>query len=207
MWEQLERIIKPDGAIVLFGSQPFTTILIYSNIDMFKYEIIYEKTNPKGFYNSKHRPMTSHENILVFSKSKTTFNPQKWKIPESLRTKRKTLTSKNAGECYGNRIIQRKLDDGTRNPTSVVCFSNHIGRNENYHPTMKPVLLMEYLINTYTNENETVLDFTMGSGSTGIGCLNTNRKFIGIEMDDKYFEIASNRINNHKKELNLNEIF
>lgn len=203
MWEQLKRVIKPSGAIVMTASQPFTTVLISSNMDMFKYEIIYEKTNPKGFYNSKSRPLTSHENIVVFSKGKTTFNPQKWKIPEAMRTKRKSQTLKNAGECYGNGVIQRKLDDGTRNPTSVVSFSNRVGKNENHHPTQKPVALMEYLIKTYTNEGETVLDFAAGSFTTGVACVNTNRNFIGIERDDYYFDIGVNRIKERIKCLDL----
>ena len=194
MWEQLKRIIKPSGAIVMTASQPFTTVLISSNMDMFKYEIIYEKTNPKGFYNSKSRPLTSHENIVVFSKSKTTFNPQKWKIPEAMRTKRKSQTLKNAGECYGNGVIQRKLDDGTRNPTSVVSFSNRVGKNENYHPTQKPIALMEWLVKTYSNLGDMVLDFVMGSGTTGVAAKNLNRKFIGIEKDAGYFEIAKQRL-------------
>lgn len=193
MWAELTRIIKPDGAIVLFGSQPFTSLLITSNLKMFKYEIIYEKTNAKGFMLAKKRPLIAHENILVFGRA-LNYYPQKWTIPEYLRTKRKVHSSKSSGEVYGAQTFDRKDDDGSRNPTSVVGFSNRVGRTGNYHPTQKPVDLLEYLIKTYTNEGETVLDFTMGSGSCGVGCVNTNRKFIGIELDENYFAIAENRI-------------
>ena len=194
MWEQLKRIIKPNGAIVMTASQPFTTALIYSNMKMFKYEWIYEKTNPKGFLSARNRPLTAHENVCVFSNGTPVYYPQKWKIPEHLRTKRKHATSKTSGEVYGAREIKRWDDDGSRFPTSVIGFSNRVGRSENYHPTQKPVALMEYLIKTYTNEGETVLDFACGSGTTGVGCANTGRKFIGIELDLNYFNIALDRI-------------
>ena len=194
MWEQLKRVIKPNGAIVMTASQPFTTALIYSNMKMFKYEWIYEKTNPKGFLSARNRPLTAHENVCVFSNGTPVYYPQKWKIPEHLRTKRKHATSKTSGEVYGAREIKRLDDDGSRFPTSVIGFSNRVGRSENYHPTQKPVALMEYLIKTYTNEGETVLDFTCGSGTTGVACANTGRKFIGIELDLNYFNIALDRI-------------
>ena len=193
MWEQLKRVIKPNGAIVMTASQPFTTALIHSNIGNFKYETIYEKTNPKGFLLAKKRPLTSHENVLVFGKA-TTYNPQKWTIPEYLRTKRKSQSTKKVGEVYGGGSIKRKEDDGTINPTSVISFSNRVGRDGNFHPTQKPLELMEYLIKTYSNEGEMVLDFTMGSGTTGVAAKNLNRNFIGIELNDNYFEIAKYRI-------------
>ena len=196
MWEQLKRIIKPNGAIVMTASQPFTTALISSNMKMFKYEWIYEKTNPKGFLSARNRPLTAHENVCVFSNGAPVYYPQKWKIPEHLRTKRKHATSKTSGEVYGAREIKRWDDDGSRFPTSVIGFSNRVGRYENYHPTQKPVALMEYLIKTYTNEGETVLDFTMGSGTTGVACINTGRKFIGMEMDSDIFQVAKERISN-----------
>ena len=194
MWEQLKRVIKPNGAIVMTASQPFTTALISSNMKMFKYEWIYEKTNPKGFLSARNRPLTAHENVCVFSNGAHVYYPQKWKIPEHLRTKRKHATSKTSGEVYGAREIKRWDDDGSRFPTSVIGFSNRVGRSENYHPTQKPVALMEYLIKTYTNEGETVMDFTCGSGTTGVACANTGRKFIGIELDLNYFNIALDRI-------------
>jgi site-specific DNA-methyltransferase (adenine-specific) len=193
MWEQLNRVIKPNGAIVITSAQPFTSVLVMSNLKGFNCEWIYEKTNAKGFLNAKRKPLTSHESVLVFGKAKT-YNPQKWTIPEYLRTKRKHATSKTSGEVYGNTKLKRKEDDGSRYPTSVIGFSNRVGRSENYHPTQKPVALMEYLIKTYTNEGDTVLDFTMGSGTTGVAAKNLQRNFIGIELDDKYFEIAKERI-------------
>ena len=174
--------------------EPFTTALISSNMKMFKYEWIYEKTNPKGFLSARNRPLTAHENVCVFSNGAPVYYPQKWEIPEHLRTKRKHATSKTSGEVYGAREIKRWDDDGSRFPTSVIGFSNRVGRSENYHPTQKPVALMEYLIKTYTNEGETVMDFTCGSGTTGVACANTGRKFIGIELDPGYFNIALDRI-------------
>jgi len=195
MWAQLKRVIKLNGAIVLFGSEPFSSALRMSNIKMYKYDWVYEKTNAKGFLSAKRMPLRSHENISVFYFKQPTYSPQKWVMPEHLRTKRKSATRKNTGDVYGNGEITRRDDDGSRHPTSVIGFSNRTGRTGNYHPTQKPIALMEYLIKTYTNEGETVLDFTMGSGTTGVACVNTDRKFIGIEMDEGYFKIAEDRLN------------
>lgn len=194
LWEQYKRVAKPNAAIVLTSGQPFTTALIASNMNAFKHEWIYEKTNPKGFLSAKRRPLTSHENVCVFSYGTPPYHPQKWTIPEHLRTKRKHATSKTSGECYGGRDLKRWDDDGSRFPTSVIGFSNRVGRKENYHPTQKPVALMDYLIRTYTNEGETVLDNCMGSGTTGVACANTGRRFIGIEKDEGYFSVAQARI-------------
>ena len=194
LWVEYERIGKPGSAIVLTSCQPFTTALIASNIRGFKYEWIYEKTNPKGFLGAKKRPLTAHENICVFCFGTPPYYPQKWTIPEHLRTKRKHATSKTSGECYGDRELKRWDDDGSRFPTSVIGFSNRVGRSENYHPTQKPVALMEYLILTYTNPGETVMDNCMGSGTTGVACANTGRNFIGMEKDEAYFAIAKARI-------------
>ena len=194
LWEQYRRVTKPNAAIVLTASQPFTTRLIASNFDSFKYEWIYEKTNPKGFLGAKRRPLTSHENICVFSFGTPPYHPQKWTVPEHLRTKRKHATSKTAGECYGNRDLKRWDDDGSRYPTSVIGFSNRVGRDGNFHPTQKPVELMEYLVRTYTNDGGMVMDNTMGGGTTGVACANTGRQFIGIEMDPGYFKTAEARI-------------
>jgi len=197
LWNEYRRIAKKDAAIVLTASQPFTTALIASNLSAFKYEWIYEKTNPKGFLSAKRRPLTAHENICVFSFGTPPYNPQKWTIPEHLRTKRKHATSKTSGECYGSRELKRWDDDGSRFPTSVIGFSNRVGRNENFHPTQKPLALMEYLIQTYTSKGDVVMDNCMGSGTTGIACMNTMRNFIGMESDADYFEIAQSRIERH----------
>ncbi|WP_341232400.1 site-specific DNA-methyltransferase [uncultured Methylophaga sp.] len=195
MWGEINRLAKKDAAILIMGSQPFASSLVMSNPKNFKYEIVYEKTNAKGFLSAKKRPLTAHENIYFFSNGKPTYNPQKWTVPEYLRTKRKHATSHTSGEVYGARQIVRWDDDGSRYPTSVVGFSNRVGRTENYHPTQKPVALMKYLIETYSNEGDTVLDFTMGSGTTGVACNETGRDFIGIELDEQYFNIAKQRIN------------
>ena len=205
MWEQLNRIIKPNGAIVLFGSEPFSSALRMSNIKNYKYDWIWEKSMPSGIATSKFMPMKYHEIISVFvNKGKPTFNKQ---MAERSDTGKDRL--KNSGRILnglksnGNHIGKSKLS-GTYseysktkvNPKTILKIKSVPNSNgTKLHPTQKPVALMEYLINTYTNENETVLDFTMGSGTTGVACVNTNRNFIGIELDDKYFEIAENRIN------------
>ena len=199
LWEQYERIIKPNGAIVLTASQPFTSALIMSNTNMFRYEWIWEKTLFSNFALVKKQPAKLHENILVFYKKQPTYNPQMQEgKPYSDKPRKRTMGVIN--DAIGmKKAIENK---GERYPSSVQKFSN--GNNGTQHPTQKPIELFEYLIKTYTNENETVLDNTMGSGTTGVACKNTNRRFIGIEKDDKYFEIAENRIKqaiNNKESL------
>lgn len=199
LWKQYERIIKDNGAIVLTGSQPFTTDLINSNRKIFKYEWIWEKTKGGAFANANRMPMKRHENVLVFYKKQPTYNPQKTKAPEHLIDKRKTINNSRSVKNYtytGLRPI-RKKDDGTRFPTSVI----HVNSETGLHPTQKPVALFEYLIKTYTNEGETVLDNCIGSGTTAIACINTNRNYIGIELDEEYYNIAKNRINEHKSQI------
>ena len=184
MWEQLKRIIKPNGAIVMTASQPFTTTLIASNMKMFKYVWVWEKDNSTGFQLANKRPLKKHEDILVFSSKQTTYNPQGLK-PFG-KVNRRSKTGENWSEMKSDSYIQK----WTNYPTSIQRFKKDRG----LHPTQKPVALMEYLIKTYTNENETVLDFTMGSGTTGVAASNLNRDFIGIEMDETYFNIAKDRI-------------
>ena len=190
MWEQIKRVIKPNGAIVLFGQNTFTFKLGLSNEKMFRYTLTWEKTKAGGFLNAKRMPLQAHEDILVFYKKLPTYNPQ---FEEGKPYTKKAVTNGD-GRNYGNfdRVGQVSVNEGKRYPRSVVKFSND--NHGSLHPTQKPTPLLEYLIKTYTNENETVLDFTMGSGSTGVACVNTNRNFIGIEMDEKYFEIAEKRI-------------
>ncbi len=197
MWLQLKRIIKPNGAIVLFGSQPFTSKLICSNIDMFKYEWIWEKSRTVGFLNAKNAPLKKHENILVFSKGATANNNKNRMkyFPQGLIEINKLKKSVNQSDdsIVGSRP-SRSGDYISRfsgYPSSLIDFRNE---SKQIHPTQKPVALLEYLIKTYTQENETVLDFTMGSGTAGVAAKNTNRSFIGIELDEKYFEIAKNRV-------------
>jgi len=186
MWEQLKRVIKPNGAIVMTASQPFTTVLAHSNLKHFRYEWMWQKSNSTGFQLAKKMPMKKHENILVFYGKLPTYNPQGLK-PYGKRNRRGKAGNGGhlANEC--NDYIQ----EFTNYPTQTLSFAYDKNKR---HPTQKPVALMEYLINTYTNEQEVVLDFTMGSGTTGVACANLNRDFIGIEMDDTYFNIAKERI-------------
>ena len=190
MWEQIKRVIKPNGAIVLFGQNTFTFKLGLSNEKMFRYTLTWEKTKAGGFLNAKRMPLQAHEDILVFYKQLPTYNPQF----EEGKPYTKIAVTNGDGRNYGNfdRVGQVSVNEGKRYPRSVVKFSND--NHGSLHPTQKPVPLLEYLIKTYTQENETVLDFTMGSGSTGVACVNTNRNFIGIEMDENYFNIAEKRI-------------
>ena len=197
MWDQLNRIIKPNGAIVLFSQQPFTSALVSSNYKMFRYEWIWQKPQGSGFLNAKKMPLKAHENILVFYKSLPTYNPQFWKAKPYVRENNVV-----GGRQY-RKFECRKTQstDGERYPIDIIKFNLEKERynskkikTDKMHPTQKPVALLEYLILTYTNEGEIVLDFTMGSGSTGVACMNTNRHFIGIELDEGYFNIAKKRI-------------
>ena len=207
MWEQLNRIIKPNGAIVLFGSEPFSSLLRCSNIKDYKYDLIWKKNIPTGFYNAKKQQLKIHENISIFYKSQPTYNPQM--VKRSEEEYKKTLRV-NDSECFnpdiyggGRKKLIRKTaeEQKYKYPFTICEFNTDRVYGGKKHPTMKPVELMEYLIKTYTNENETVLDFTMGSGSTGVAAQNTNRNFIGIEQDETYFKIAEQRIKENKYKL------
>ena len=204
MWEQLNRIIKPNGAIVLFGSEPFSSALRMSNIKNYKYDWIWNKINGSNFLNAKRQPLRSNENISVFYKKQCTYNPQLInRDKKNIRDPKKEYGN-GEGTVYGNTKPNFMFNEGREIPLTKGYPKNIISVNNKekemhpsrvLHSTQKPVALMEYLIKTYTNENETVLDFTMGSGSTGVACVNTNRNFTGIEMDDNYFEVATKRIN------------
>ena len=187
MWEQLKRIIKPNGAIVMTASQPFTSVLVCSNLSMFAYEWVWVKSKITGVLNAKKMPVRKHESVLVFCDRKCTgtYNAQ--------GLVRKGTVTKQGGNSdnYGNRSSDDYVQEFTNWPRDVLEIKSE---GNTVHPTQKPVALMEYLIKTYTNEGETVLDFTFGNGTTGVACANLNRKFIGIEMDDNYFEIAKERI-------------
>ena len=199
MWEQLKRIIKPNGAIVLFGSEPSSSALRMSNIKQYKYDWVWEKSRPVGIFNAKLKPLRSHELISVFSDGMTANGSNrnmKYYPVGVCKGGVKTNNPKNGVEYsikgYRESLPENHITHGSNYPRDVLKFSSE---SKTVHPTQKPVALLEYLIKTYTQENETVLDFTMGSGSTGVACVNTNRKFVGIELDENYFSIAKNRIN------------
>lgn len=187
MWDQLKRIIKPKGAIVLFGSQPFTSALVMSNVEWFKYMWIWSKNESTGFLNAKKQPLRATEDIVIFSSGQPTYNP-KMVQGKPYTVKRSGATSRNYGK---HNPTYTNCHDGLRYPTNLISIP--VEQN-GLHPTQKPVPLLEHLVKTYTNEGETVLDFTMGSGTTGVACAKTKRHFIGIELDDDYFKAAKKRI-------------
>lgn len=196
LWREYNRIIKPKGAIVLTASQPFTTTLIESNRKNFAFAWVWDKKFGANFVQAKRQPIKTHEDILIFTNGgmQPNYYPQMIKRDNPIKKGgnkqseaipiARTINSKIFGES--GKVYNEKY------PTSIIQFDVRNGRG--LHPTQKPVALLEYLIMTYTNEGETVLDNTMGSGSTGVACVNTNRNFIGMELDDKYFEIAKERI-------------
>ena len=204
MWEQLKRVIKPNGAIVLTASQPFTTTLISSNMKMFKYCWVWVKTRASGHIHAKNKPMKIHEDVCVFSSGTTVhkgqsklrmvYNPQGIieVNKQSYRPSRGTGDYAICGVRPSHKQTLTHTHEGYPKSTINISSEHNVG---NDHPTQKPVALMEYLIKTYTNEGETVLDFTMGSGTTGVACKNLNRNFIGIELDETYFAVAQKRIN------------
>jgi len=190
MWDRINKIIKPNGCVALFGSEPFSSCLRCSNIKNYKYDWYWDKTRGVGFLNAKKQPMKSVETVSIFYNKPCTYNPQ-------MRDRDKPRVSKNKN----SQIVYGKAQDDfvgeqltKKYPVTLLSFSKSSKEDMQYHSSQKPVSLLEYLILTYTNENETVLDFTMGSGSTGVACKNTNRKFIGIELDTTYCDIAKDRI-------------
>lgn len=188
MWKEYKRIIKDNGVIVLTATQPFTSQLVMSNLQYFKYDLVWEKTISSNQLNVKRQPLRSHESILIFYNRPPTYNEQKT-VGEPYKIKRK------AGYRDGNYHRQNpseKINDGFRHARSVIKISNP--RIKNGHPTEKPVELLEYLIRTYTNEGDLVMDNCMGHGSTGVACKNLNRNFIGIELDEKYYKAARKSI-------------
>ena len=212
LWEQYKRIIKDNGAIVLFGSEPFSTELRHSNLKMYKYDWVWKKDGVTNFANAKKMPLRCIENISVFYKNAPTYNPQGLVEVnktmkngasvggETLRGDIKNSASKGKLRTEGHRYIQQF----TNYPTQFIEFKRD---NQNIHPTQKPIALLEYLIKTYTNEGETVLDNCMGSGSTGVACIHTNRNFIGMELDENYFNVAKNRIEEELSTPKLNQLW
>ena len=220
LWEQYERIIKDNGAIVLTASQPFTSALVMSNPKLFKYEWIWEKQKANNFMGAKYQPLKYHENVLVFGKGRVNYHPQKYKvleIDEIMEMDKKELTNLMKSRDYDRfgKVDRRKTinnpiskkeylgtevkrnrvkDTGYRNPKSVLKINKEI--NGLLHPTQKPVALFEYLIKTYSNEGDIILDNCMGSGTTAIACMNTNRNYIGFELDKEYYDKSLDRIKN-----------
>ena len=190
LWKEYHRIIKENGAIVLFGSQPFTSLLVTSNLKYFRYSLVWEKNKFSDFLNAKRKPMKVNEDILIFYKKQPTYNPQYWFSTPYTRWNTQQAVDKQTN--YGSHkenIAESK--DGKRLPTTILKF-NRVERPE--HPTQKPVDLLEWLIKTYSNENETILDNCMGVGSTGTACKNLKRNFIGIEIEKKYYDIALDKL-------------
>ena len=203
LWKQYNRIIKDNGVIALFGSEPFSTKLRMSNFEYYRYDWYWIKSKPSLYQHAKNRPMRVVETISIFSKYKWGHKSQmKNRMrynPQGIKENGEKIVTKNynAGNIVSERPNQigKEYTSYTGFPNDVLYYSNVIGKKA-IHPTQKPVALLEYLIKTYTNKNETVLDNCMGSGSTGVACVNTNRNFIGIELDEKYYEIAKERIDN-----------
>lgn len=203
LWEQYKRIVKSNAAIVLTASQPFTSVLGVSNLTCLRYSWVWEKSRPTDFLNAKRKPLKGFEDILVFYQKYSKYNPQGVvpidKLVKNTGTKGIGRGAKKANDdhsFHGSVTIDTYRQTVTGYPRGIIRFAQD---SESHHPTQKPVALMEYLIKTYTNDGETVLDNTMGSGTTGVACSNLNRKFIGIEMDTGYFDIAKQRILNNNK--------
>lgn len=200
LWREYNRIIKDNGAIVLFSSQPFTAQLVCSNIKNYRYEWIWRKTQAKNHLNAKKQPLRAHENIEVFYKKPPVYNPQ-MTHGHKRKVCTRNYTRENTGaSCYGREVRNDHYDSTDRYPVDVQTFSNG-DQTKRYHVTQKPVDLLAYLIRTYTNEGDTVLDNCMGGGSTGIACLQTGRKFVGIEIDPDTFKIAKDRIEAEERRL------
>lgn len=192
MWRELERVCKPNAAIVMTAAQPFTAQLVCSNMGMFKYEIIWEKGNATGFLNAKKQPLRAHESVLVFYRQQPTYNPQ-MTHGHNRKTALRVDRGVKPSDVYGGQAGVTSYDSTSRYPRSVQFFSSDKQRT-NLHPTQKPVALMEWLVRTYTEPGDRVLDFCMGSGTTGVACINTDREFIGMEMDAEIFQVAASRI-------------
>lgn len=190
LWREYLRIAKPEAAIVLCAAQPFSSMVVASNPKHYRYEWIWEKGNATGFLNAKKQPLRSHESAQVFYRKQPIYNPQMSTGHERKTSKRKTVNS----ECYGKALTLTEYDSTDRYPRSVQFFSSD-KQSGSFHPTQKPVAWMEFLIKTYSNQGSLIMDNTMGSGTTGVACVNLGRRFIGIDRDEKYFQIAKDRIN------------
>ena len=218
LWDQYMRIRKENAPVILFSSQPFTTDLIISNRKMFKYEIIWEKTQQTGFFNAKKMPLRVHENILVFYDHQPTYNPQMWvkQDAEKIGRIRKNSDYKKTNGGHVGKVAKDRAESwfyeekGIRYPTDIIKFSNwngagfcHTPDRRVFHPTQKPVDLLRYLVKTYTNEGDTVLDNCMGSGTTAVACVKEKRNFIGFELNTEYYNKAVQRIKAEQRQLSL----
>ena len=201
MWERINQLINDRTPCIFFGNEPFSSRLRLSNLKNYKYDLVWDKLVRTGHLNAKKQPLRQFENIMVFYKKQPTYNPIMWIGKEENhphKTKKKTTTVYGEHHEVPTKLTKEKY------PTNIIqvnARSKECNNVNQVHPTQKPVALLEYLIKTYSNENDTVLDFTMGSGSTGVACRNTNRDFIGIELDKTYFDIAVERINNYQRKL------
>mgnify|MGYP001024511845 FL=1 len=214
LWKQYERIIKPNGAIVLTASQPFTSALVMSNPKLFKYQWVWVKSKKTGFTNGKNRPLSQHEDVLVFSKANVAngskimmkYNPQGLQPLGKVRkgNKNKSIGDTNGQKYYRPSQSKDYVQEFTNYPTTVLSVASE---GKIMHPTQKPVALFEYLIKTYTNEGETVLDNCAGSGTTAIACLNTNRQFIVMEKEQKYYDIILKRVADFNKNFEQQTLF
>lgn len=196
IWPEMLRVAKPNAAIILFAQAPFDKVLACSKLELFRYEWIWEKTSATGFFNAKKMPMKAHENVLVFYRSLPTYNP----IKTTGHQKKSAGRHSQNSECYGKAVKKTQYASTDRFPRSVITFSKDTFTQ---HPTQKPVPLIEYLIRTYSNEYETVLDFCMGSGTAGVAASKSNRNFIGIEKEEQYFNLARERIDEFNKQGRL----
>ncbi len=200
MWKELKRIRKEKTPIALFGNEPFSSHLRISNINEYKYDWKYKKLIASNFASAKYQPMKHIEDVMIFGKGVLNYYPIKQERAESGKSRIEAgykYNSKKGGDFIGNinrTVTDQDYDKNLKFPEDIQTFNNRAKGDRGYHPTQKPIKLLEYLIKTYTKENETVLDFTMGSGSTGVACKNTNRDFIGIELEKEYFDIAKDRI-------------
>jgi site-specific DNA-methyltransferase (adenine-specific) len=200
LWEQYERVVKDNGAILLFGKQPFTSVLILSNVKHFRYELIWNKKTGTDFVQANKKPTNAHENIAVFYKNRPNYN----RIDDEgfsayTRERNNTIEQDNIVSLSTPLKRTNTVNDGSRVPTSIRTYfpDNRKGKGTSLHPTQKPLALIEWAVKSYTTEGDTILDNCMGSGTTAIACMNTNRNFIGVELDENYFRIATERIEQH----------
>jgi len=195
LWTEYKRVLKANGVIILFGTQPFTTTLINTNIKQFRYELIWDKTRSATGLNAKRMPLKTHENILIFYSEQPTYNPQLTEGKPFDKTKYNGQLE--LANVTGGGVKVSKKNDGTRFPISIHRYSQNWRRQDQIHPTQKPLELLKYLIKTYTNDGDTVLDNTMGSGTTNLACLKLNRKSIGIEKEKQYYDVAVRRLSSY----------